>query len=154
MKRYIEELKKRKLIVITSTGGTDVWDLEESRPVAFTEQLLYDNLFFSYDRDYPPTDPPEIYVEGELYQLGGAADYGYVIDVVDANVIAYKTQTGDYYSGYGGYYIMIEDVNNVVCKVKFAGRTFNMADKTAMTVVWSGVFSIIGYYATTTKVGC
>ena len=154
MKQYIEEAKKRKIIVLLTTGSQDIWDLMSSRPVAFTEQLLYDNLLFSHDKDYPPSDPLEVYVEGELYELGNVQDYGYVIDYVDANVIAYKTQAGDYYSGYGGFYMRIEDSNNVVCAVRFMGRTFDMKDKSAMTIIWSGVFSIIGYYTTTPKTGC
>ena len=152
LKDFAERLKKNIIILRLSDGSEVVHELKQPRQMALTLGLANFTYSFSYDRDYPPVEPPNIYVEGNVYIVERPTLYS--ITVIEANVLAYLTTTGDYYSGFGGIVIYLRDAGNVVCEVRFGGRSFDVSAYEYWLVAASNLFTVNAYIQTATAKGC
>lgn len=152
LKDFIERTKKNIMLVRFTNGQTLTFKLKEPKPVAIKFSFGGWTYEFSYDRDYPPADPLTLYVEGMLYEF--VEPNTYVIDVFEANVLAYETVTGEYYSGFGGFMLLVRDDANIICEVRLGGRIFSLKDYQYYAVAASNVFTVVAYIPTTTTKTC
>ena len=152
MKEFIERTKSNVMIAKFTTGEVLRFKLKEPKPVAIKFAFGGWTYQFSYDRDYPPAEPLTLYVEGMLYEF--VEPDMYVIDVFEANVLAYETVTGEYYSGFGGFMLLVRDDANMICEIRLGGRIYALRNYQYYAVAASNVFTVVAYIPTTTSKQC
>ena len=152
LKDFAERGKKNIIIVRLADGTENTHELKSPKHMAATMGLANASYYFSYDRDYPPADPPTIYVEGMAYFIEVPNVYG--VTIIEANVLAYQTVAGDYYSGFGGVVIYFVDYANSACELRAFGRTFDLSEYSNWLFAASNLFTMIQYIKTTTAKGC
>ena len=145
MKELIERAKKYRAIITFKAGQEVVKDMELKTDIALT--ILFDGWSYrmSYDSDYPPVEPPEVYVEGFLYKAGDLEAEGWELNVIEANIIGYKETGGNYYSGYGGVMIIIYNDDELLKLVKVLSRQFNIENYLRYSVTFSNFFTLWAY---------
>jgi len=145
IKELIERARRYITIVRWYDGRETRYDLELRTDISII--LGFDGWMYrmSYDKDYPPVEPPELYLEGFLYKAGDLSAEGWEVDVIEANVIGYKTTAGEYYSGYGGVAIFIYNHIGTIDRVRVLGREILMSSYSQYAVVFSNLFTLWAY---------
>jgi len=144
IKELIEKAKRYR-VLITDVGGNTVAKTLELKTDVTGIMYFVDYIYnMSYDRDYPPAEPPELYVEGFYYETEFIPNLGSV-ELIECNMIGYKTTTGEYYSGYGGVIIVVNNVYRNMRRVRVMGRNLFVQNYSIYTIVFSNLFSLYAY---------
>jgi len=143
-KELIERAKRYITIVEFWDGSSKSYPLELTSDVSLILSFNGYTYRMSYDKDYPAAEPPEIYIEGFEYVAGDTVAGTWQVTVIEANVIGYKTTSGEYYSGYGGVVIGVSNAG-VLRKVRIIGRELNVSSYASLVIVFSNVFSLWAY---------
>jgi len=145
IKELIEKAKRYIAIIRWFDGRETRHDLELKTDISII--LGFDGWIYrmSYDKDYPPVEPPELYIEGFLHKAGDLSAEGWEIDMIECNVIGYKETGGNYYSGYGGVAIFIYNEIGTINRVRVLGREIPMSSYSQYAVVFSNIFTLWAY---------